>query len=381
MTRMRIAVALLLGCLIALLAGCGGGGDDDSSPEGGVGTASGEAVSAAAKAGKAAAEKAGEGTLPEGITVGLNQIVGSVEGAQISQAALEEAADVFGWKVVVCDAQGDPTKMANCMTTLLSQNVDVIFTLSEEAAVLGGGLKAAKSKGVPVFSFGGSIAPSDLFSGIYYENNKELGEALGGYLAEQFPDEPGKVLQSTFAAEFCKERDEGMLGAAGKSAEVVASTEVDQANLLAGTRQQVASMLAQNPDANVVYFCFESAVSAGAQAVAAKFPGKQFPDRPLVVTYHAYLSQLELIRQGKLDAVAESPFQASAWAAVDSAASVLSESGEPIPSPGQEVDGFPLYDYKVITKEDLPAKGELVPPTSDFITFFSEKWKHQYGLK
>lgn len=366
--------------MVALLAGCGSS-DDKSSPEGGVGTASGEAVNEAAEAGKAAAEKAGEGQLPEGITVGLNQIVGSVEGAQISQAALEEAAKVLGWKVVVCDAQGDPTKMANCMTTLLSQNVDAIFTLSEEAAVLGGGLKAAKSKGVPVFSFGGSISPNDLFSGIYHENNEELGEALGGYLAEQFPSEPAKVLQSTFAAEFCKERDSGMLKAAGKSAEVVASTEVDQANLLAGTRQQVASMLAQNPDANVVYFCFESAITAGAQEIAAKYPGKQFPDRPLVVTYHAYLSQLELIRQGKLDAVAESPFQASAWAAVDSAASVLSGSGEPIPSPGQVVDGFPLYDYKVITKEDLPPKGELAPPTTDFITFFTEKWTQQYGLK
>jgi ABC-type sugar transport system substrate-binding protein len=371
----------LASCVIALgLAACGGN-DDDTGPAGEVGAATGKVADEAATAGKAAAEKAGEGTLPENITVGLNQIVGSVEGAQISQAALEEAVDVLGWNLVVCDAQGDPTKMANCMTTLLSQNVDVIFTLSEEAAVLGGGLKAAKAKDVPVLSFGGSIAPSDLFSGIYYENNEQLGEALGGYLAEKFPDESAQMIQSTFASEFCKERDAGMTKAAGSAVEIVASSEVDQANLLAGTRQQVSSMLTQNPDASVAYFCFESAIAAGAQEVANKYPGEQFPERPLVVTYHAYQSQLELIRQGKLDAVAESPFQASAWAATDSAAALLSGSGPAIPSPGQEVDGFPLYDYKVITKEDLPPKGELLPPTTDFVTFFTEKWKQQYGLK
>lgn len=381
MTRIRIVGAALLSCVIALVLAACGSSSNGSDQGGKVGTASGEAVSEAAKAGMAAAEKAGKGTLPENITVGLNQIVGSVEGAQISQAALEEAAKALGWHVVVCDAQGDPTKMANCMTTLLNRHVNVIFTLSEEAAVLGGGLKAAKAKGVPVFSFGGSVAPSSLFSGIYYENNKELGEALGSYLAEKFPQEPAKLLQSTFAAEFCKERDEGLTSAAGKSVEVVSSTEVDQANLLAGTRQQVDSMLAQNPEASVVYFCFESAISTGAQEVANKFPGKQFPERPMVVTYHAYLSTLELIRQGKVDAVADSPFQASAWAAMDSAAAVLSKSGEPIPSPGQEVDGFPLYDYKVVTKDNLPPKGELVPPTNDYVTFFTEKWKQQYGLK
>lgn len=381
MTRTRFGVVVILVAgLAVMLAACGGGGGG-SSQGGEVGTASKEAVSSAAKAGQEAAKSEGTGTLPSNVTIGLNQIVGSVEGAQISQAALEEAAKVLGWKVVVCDAQGEPTKMANCMTTLLSQHVDAIFTLSEEAAVLGGGLKQAKAKGIPVFSFGGSIAPSPLFAGIYNENNKELGEALGTYLAEKFTKEPAKILASTFASEFNKERDEGLLDAAGSSAEFVASTEVNQANLLAETRQQVDSMLAQHPEANVLYFSFESAVSAGAQEVANKFPGKQFPERPLVVSYHAYLSTLELIRQGKVDAVADSPFQASAWAAVDSAASNLSGTGKPIPSPGQEVDGFPLYDYTVITKENLPPKGQLVPPTNDYVTFFTEKWKTQYGLK
>ena len=373
---------LVIGTLGIGLTACGasdGSGAAASSPQGiqaGQGTAKARAITAA----DAAVKRLGTAELPA-VTVGLNQIVGAAEPAQRAQNALERAARVLGWKVIVCDAQGDPTKMANCETSLLNQGVKALFSIGEESSVIAAGLRQAKARGIPTFNFGGQVTPSPLFTGNYGPDEAKAGRVLGAWIARKLQAiGGGQIIRSTYPAIYSTRRDSGLLAEvkADPGLKLPATTTIDAANMVAGTRQQVTSMLTQHPEAKVYWSSFEASIQPAAQAVATVAKGRRFPQAPLVVTFHADLGTQQLIRQGLVDAVADNPYDASAWAAVDSAAEYLARH-RANPSPGYTVAGFALYDYPIITKEKLPPEGHYVTPANDFVTFFSEKWKREFG--
>jgi ABC-type sugar transport system substrate-binding protein len=335
----------------------------------------------AASAGTAAATKLGKATVPSGITVGLNQIVGAFPQAQRIQNEFTTAAKAIGWKVVVCDAQGDPTKMANCETSLLNQGVKAVFSIGEESSLIAAGLQQAKAKGIPTFNIGGQVSPSPLFTGNYGPNESKAGAVLGAYVVKTIGPAGGKVLLSDYPALYGKLRTGGLKNAIkGTNFKIAATTQPDFANVVVSTRQQVTSMVQQNPDAKVYWLSVEAAIQPAAQAMSAATGGKHYPDAPLVVTFHADLSTLDLIRQGLVDAVSENQYPASAWVAVDSAAEYFARK-QATPSPGYQVGGFPIYSYPIITKQNLPPAGKYVPLTNDYFVFFKTKWKKEFGIK
>jgi ABC-type sugar transport system substrate-binding protein len=335
----------------------------------------------AAAAGAAAAAKLGSTTLPAGTTVGLNQIVGAFPQAKRIQDEFTAAAKAIGWKVVVCDAQGDPTKMANCETSLLNQGVKAIFSIGEESSLIAAGLQQAKAKHIPAFNIGGQVSPSPLFTGNYGPDESKAGAVLGAYVVKTIGPSGGKVLLSDYPALYGKLRTGGLKAAIkGTKLKIVATTQPDFANVVASTRQQVTSMYQQNPDAKVYWLSVEAALQPAAQALQAATGGKHYPNAPLIVSFHADLSTLALIRQGLVDAVSENQYPASAWVAVDSAAELMA-GRKGTASPGYAVRGFPIYSYPIITKKNLPPAGKLVPLQYDYVSFFKAKWNKEFGVK
>jgi ABC-type sugar transport system substrate-binding protein len=349
--------------------------------------ASSKTVTAAAANGAAAAKadadavvaKLGSAKLPA-ITVGLNQIIGSNQSATHVQTVLQTALKAIGWKVVVCDAEGDPTKMANCETTLLNEGVKAIFSIGEESSVIAAGLQQAKAQGIPTFNIGGVVTPSPLFTGNYGPNEEESGQILAKWVEQKLGPAGGDIIHSTYPAYYSVQRDKGLtaLVAADPKLKVVDTTTLDFANLEAGTTQQVTAMLTAYPQAKVYWNSAEASIEPAAAAVKSVEGGKVYPNAPLVVTFHADLSTQVLIREGEVSAVSDNPNTASAWVAVDSAAEYIARH-KADPSPGYTVDGFPIYDYVIITKSNLPPAGQYVPPTHDYADFFTEKWKKEFG--
>lgn len=348
----------------------------------GVMASSGDTGSPAQKAraaGIAAAAKLGKATLPSGVVVGLNQIAGAFPQAQRIQNDFEAAAKIFGWKVVACDAQGDPTKMANCETSLLNQGAKAIFSIGEESSLISAGLQAAKAKGVPTYNIGGQVTPSPLLTGNYGPNEATAGAVLGKWVVKKVGSAGGDVLLSDFPSYYGKLRTGGLKNAIkGTNFKIVATTQPDFANLVSSTRQQVTTMYTQHKNAKVYWLSVEAAIQPAAQALAAADGGKHFPAAPLVVTFHGDLSELALLRQGLVDALSENQYTASSWVAADSFAQTLANRAG-TPSPGYEVNGFPIYSYPIITRANVPPAGKLFPLKYDYYTFFKTKWKQEFG--
>jgi ABC-type sugar transport system substrate-binding protein len=165
----------------------------------------------------------------------------------------------------------------------------------------------------------------------------------------------------------------------GGKAKIAATSVTDATNLVQGTQKTVTDQLTQNPDLKGYWFAFDSAGQAGGPAIQAKSGGKMFPDKPWVVTFHADLGTLDLMRKGAIDVVLDVPYDAAGWVAVDQAAEFFGRRKAFDKSPAPAYGGFEIYDYALVTKDNLPPKGQYRTPKNDFVTFFQTKWRDEFG--
>jgi ribose transport system substrate-binding protein len=382
MKRASILVGLTLtvGALAPIAAGSAWAGQGQ--------TATSNRTATAQKAGQQAAKAAGKKVAAPKIKVGFLQILGAIESAQRAERAFRSAAKVLGWTVVSCDAQGDPTKMARCTDSLLDQNVKAVIDLGVEPSILKAQLRKAKSKGVPVVEFSGQVAPDPLLSGAYYPDEAKGGKVLTDYLVKRLDSLPGGTVDIAvhdYPAQWATARTDTLKAAVkGDSKLKISTTSItDATNLVEGTRKTVSDQLTANPDLKAFWFAFDSAGQAGGPAIQAKDPGKSFPDKPLVATFHADLGTVELMRSGAIDVVSDWPYDASAWVAADQLAEFLARKKAFSKSPRPVYPGIgDTLDYAIVTKDNLPPKGKYRTTKYDYETFFKTKWTNEFnGLK
>jgi ribose transport system substrate-binding protein len=386
--RFTWALLAALVCALALLAAACGDDDDSGSSAAATDTAAAGGADTreqfAIDSGMAAAAAAGDKVELPKKTVGFVNIVGAVESAQRAEREFTRAAKVLGWEVNSCDAQGDPTQMARCSDSLLDQNVDVLVVLGIEPSLIKAQLNKAKKQNVPVVEFSGQVAPDPLFAGTYYPDEPQAGQVLTDYLMEQLnalPDETVPIAVTDYPVQWSTARTDTLRAAVGEQSKVEIAVEAttDAANLVEGTRKQVNDQLTANPDLKALWFGFDSAGQAGGQAAQAKFPGKSFPDKPMVVTFHADLSTIELMRAGAIDAVSDVPYDAAGWVALDQIAQFFARDTPMSTEPQPEYEGLgTIYDYVVVDTNNLPPEGEYRTPENDFPTFFTTKWSNEF---
>jgi ribose transport system substrate-binding protein len=379
-----LCLALLVCALAVVAVACG---DDDDSADTGdtAGQAGGdERTTVARESGLEAAEAAGDPVELPKITVGFVNIVGAVESAQRAEREFKRATGVLGWTVNTCDAQGDPTRMARCADSLLDQNVDVLTVLGIEPSLIKAQLQKAKNQNVPVVEFSGQVAADPLFAGTYYPDEPAAGQVLTDYLVEKLdalPDETVPIAIHDYPAEWSAARTDTLRAAVADQSkiEIAVETTTDAANLVEGTRKAVTDELTANADLKAYWFGFDSAGQAGGQAVSARFPGEQFPDKPMVVTFHADLGTADLMRAGAVDAVSDVPYDAAGWVATDQIAEFVARQTPMADEPQPEYPGIgTAYDYVVVDSTNLPPEGEYRTPEHDFVTFFTTKWQNEF---
>ena len=100
----------------------------------------------------------------------------------------------------------------------------------------------------------------------------------------------------------------------------------------------------------------------------------------MVATFHADLGTLELMKQGTVDVVVDVPYDASPWIGVDQLLEHFARDTafEKAPQPSYPGVGD-VFDYEVVTSDNLPPDGEYRAPKVDFVTFFQTKWKTEFG--
>ena len=329
------------------------------------------------KQAEAAAAAAGEPTTVPKIKIGYIRYTAQAPADQRIYGAAEDAAKALGWEVIPCDGQGDPVKMAACGNTLLDQKVDVLLTDGIPQSVISSALQRAKSMGVPALYSGGSQDVADLYDAGYVPPDGEMGTVLADYVEKQVADMPGGVIVQGFPTGWGKERVDALKAT---DVEIASEVDADATNLVQGTQQQISAQLNEYPDASGVWITFDTAVLGASQALDAKFPGKSFPDRPLLVTFYGNEPTLQLIGQGKVDAAVEDSLEWSSWVAVDQIAELEARktplSTDLRPNYGEGLD---FWRPQLITKDNLPPEGQLATPPVDFEGFFKAKWAAEFG--
>lgn len=377
------AVATLL-----LVTACSGSGDGGSGGGSGGGSSSErvgdlalpELTSEIEDAGKKAAEDAGDSMdLPTKKIgyISYGQVIPI--SARLTQG-VQNAAAALGWDLEVCDGQATPQGQLTCATNFVNTKVDAILTNGMPQSSIAPALTQADAAGIPVINIGGYIGQEDLFDGSIYPDEKQFGEVLGDWLVDNLPD-GGPIATQTFQADFVIQRLQGLDKAIeGTKVTIEDSFDADAANLIPGAQQAVSSSFNANPDVQAYYLTFSGSELGAAQAMQVLRPGKQFPDRPMILTFYANLPTIDLIRSGQVDAAAENTHEWIAWVAMDQLAEFFARdtpiTDEPRPDYG---DGLDFWRPFVVDKDNLPAEGQLAPPPVDFEGFFTTKWSTEFS--
>jgi ABC-type sugar transport system substrate-binding protein len=398
----RVLVGSAIAGVLAFGATACGSSDDSGSTSAGSGSSSstsassdeklgvqagtGDRAQVATEAAKAAAKANGSPPpvpLP-GKTIGIINIAGGQQSADRLAEAGVEAAKQLGWKTVECDGQGDPSKFASCADSLLNRNVDAITTVGIEPSLIASQLRDAKKKGVPVIQAGGMTELGG-YSGVFYPDNGVSAVPVAQELVKELDSIPGdgeiQVAVHDFPAGWASVRTKVFKEAikADPRIKVVAESTTDGADLVNFTRKTVTDQLTANPEIKAFWFSYDAAAQAAAQVIIQKYKGAKFPDRPLIVSFDADKGSLELMKQGGLDVIGDTPYDASQWVGMDQLAEYFARD-TPIskdPQPEYPVVGS-IYDDLVVTPKNMPAAGQIREPKYDFPTFFTEKWNTEF---
>jgi len=352
---------------------------------GGIRPEGGAEQEKAEKAGTAAGEEAKPAKLPEG-KIGIINFLNGIESSDRLADSTTFAAGQLGWTTTVCDGKGTPSQFVACGNSLLAEGVNAIVAVAVESGQITPVITKAKAKGVPVIQVGGGGVPLGTFNGNYGPNEAKAGELLTEALFEKLnglEEEPVEIDVHNFPAKWGAERTEQLEKAVEGQSKIKINQEVvtDAANLVPYTRNTVTTQITQNPDVKAYWFTFDTTGQVGGQVIQSKYPGKEFPDKPLVATFHGDLATLQLIESGAIDMESDVNYDAAVWEGIDGIAKELARK-EPMSTENQPKYpgiGDP-FTYQIITKENLPEAGQYVMPEWDVPSYFIAKWKAEYGV-
>jgi ribose transport system substrate-binding protein len=379
--RRRLSFAVLAATTaITLFAGCAA--TSSGASEGATTSIHALTDSAIAEQGTAAGNKAGHAKL-QPHKVGFVEYSSDPTSAAL-YAALTQSAKLLGWTASECDGQGVPATINDCVSTFVTEHVSAILSDGIPQTVMASGLSAAQAAGIETIDISAFLQPSNLFSVSYYPSDAKLGALLASYVKSKLQSVrgPKQIIAQGFTAPWSSLRLGPLTTSVkGTNMSIVAHPEADATNLVQGTETQIAALLTQYPNTKAVWITFDTAVTGAAQAISAKYPGKQFPQRPLLVSFYAQAPFLQLIREGQLDALAAGSIAWTSWVAMDQLAEhfghnvPLSKNPEPYYGPGLD-----FWRAELVTKANLPPAGasDITPPVN-YAAYFTAKWKAEFG--
>jgi ABC-type sugar transport system substrate-binding protein len=325
--------------------------------------------------------------------VGMVEILHAAEVQRRITQALKDAAAKVGWKVITCDTAGDPAKASSCAQSLMTQGATAMTSMGVDPSTMGAQMKQAQSKGIPWLGLVGTERQSPLFTAqINQPDQQAISDVMSQYImgrlqaADASGRKSGGFAYSTFPAIYGIGLRDTKTAAALRAAGIkqINRHVTDLANNAADARQWARSVLARTPDVGAFFTTLDIDQGEIANAVAAKFPGKAFPDRPLVVGLAAGLGTLDKIRKGLIDADVEVAVEAASWMGIDQLAEFFARK-TPLATDlwaGNKTAAYPEWFLKpyTVTKENAPKQpGVYHDPPYDFVTYFTSKWGKEFG--
>jgi ABC-type sugar transport system substrate-binding protein len=391
-SRRRSAVRAALGVLAIAglvaaagsLSGSGLAKSEARAPSGGYVYAGTGAQTAAARA--AGRRDAGKRVAaPRNKTIGVIQLSGTSAQSIGVVAAARQIARMFGYKVNVCDPNFDPQKVPQCATSILAQNPAVIFSVSTNTGAMGSAFRDAVSRGIPWFSVVSGVVPA---RGVrdYGNIGLELTKIIDTYLFKRMRQTNKGSRLKLFAigaptVGLASLNEGKQLARDVKAAGNVRliNHDLDLSNAVQDTLTTSRQVLQQNPDLAGMWTLCDFCLPLMAQVVQSV----QRSNRHTVVAgLYANAQAISGIRKGTIDAVSDYPWQSSVWVAMDQALQNWAR-GKAIANTAAVYATYrlPFMRPYLLTKANVRTSGSAIPVYGpDYETYFTTKWRREFGL-
>lgn len=374
----RRAVGSAVGLVLAMgsVTACGGGSEAGSSTAGAGTSESARTFLADAKTRVAESSGEIEPVIPQDSpklaadkTVAIIPCSAAVQGCKFAADQFADAAKVAGWKTLLIDPAGDPSKMAAAVNRAVSIGADGIFTVAIDSTAIQAPLKAAKNAGIFTTCFGCIDDPKLLIDVLPGEASyEEDGYTLA---AKAFVDNGGDLKavllkDSEFGVTVRRERGVERFvkdcKAAKANCEIVASQNILAKDISTSVPQQTAALLRKHPNWNALIASYDAPLTfVLPQLRTAGLAGEG---------KHAYGFDpvdinVKWIRESDVEsATMASPYRWIAYAAVDQLNRAF--VGEDIAEAG--------IKSKLIDKSSAPSEGETYLGDGDVAAGFKKAW-------
>jgi ABC-type sugar transport system substrate-binding protein len=173
----RLSVVVIGAFASVAIAACGSGGSSSST------SSSSSSTPAASSGGK---------TAPGSRTIGVIPSTSSSENLAVWIAQLKAAAEPFGWKIDVCNGNGNPATMESCGQGFVTKKADAIVTMALGGPEIPNTFKQAKAANIPVIAEGTSVNPGyeKIYQGVFADDIVKMGTNTADWLAQNRKDKP-----------------------------------------------------------------------------------------------------------------------------------------------------------------------------------------------
>jgi ABC-type sugar transport system substrate-binding protein len=348
----------------------------------GVTPQKGPVADRAKQAGRQAALDAGGRTKVPSANVMLLMMNGKDDSSARLKAEITDLSKLkLGWAPLPCDGKGDAKALEMCAIGAIDSGpLDFIISNGVTPKDMSRILKKAAFKKVPVINIGASVAPTKLIAASYTPDDRAQARVINGYMIRrlmrlQVSARKIVVLSSSTGGGSARLR-QLRSDIKGTGIQIV---DAAQADLKAPKtdNETVKKLLEKHPNVKAVWLAQGSSVEPGGKAVDKAFKHLKFPDRPLVVGFNADPTAAEAIRDGEADAVADVAYDATLYMAIDQISEDLGRQKPLAP----KNPSYPLnfLDIALVTRDNVPDKKRFREPKEDFVSFFTAKWRNEFG--
>jgi ABC-type sugar transport system substrate-binding protein len=325
-------------------------------------------------------------TVPKSRTIGVIQLSGTSSQSIGVLATARQIAKMFGWKVVVCDPNFDPQKVAQCATSIVAQNPSVVFSVSTNTGAMGSGFQDAVDRGIPWISVISGVVPARGLRD-YGTDGFALAKIIDTYLIREMRARNTQNPRKLFAIEaptvgIASANSSKQLAADAQAAgdvEVI-HHDLDLSNAVQDTLTTSKQALQQDPNLAGMWTLCDFCLPLMAQEVGQA----QGANRKTVVAgLYANPQAVEGIRNGTIDAVSDCPWLSSVWVGMDQVLQNLTRK-TPVASTATVYKKYKLQFMRpyVIGTRNVGNFGAVIPVYGpDYQTYFTTKWRQEFGIK
>jgi ABC-type sugar transport system substrate-binding protein len=391
---LKALLALALTAIAVTAVGVSGGGAATDGAQLGTQLPKTRAQAAAiarAAAIRDAARAGGRTEAPKGKVIGYMHLSSQTEASVRMLDGLQTIAKLFGFTVKVCDPNFDPRKVAQCATSLVAQNPDIVIVEAADPGASGAGLREAFNRKIPWIVTGALQTPSRFVTAQYVPDERAQTRVLDDWFFGQIERRVGKGNAAEIAAWQAPPVGPGVRARDVQrkqdlrrypAIKEIYTRDIDLSNPVQDTLQTTTQVVEQNPGVDGLWQTCDFCVGPMAQALDAK--GLKGANRPILTGIYSTRETRKAIREGRVDGVVQNNFEAMGWVAMDQALEFWAR-GKPFhPNNRVFTNGYSmrLLLSWIETRANVGNNPNFVKNNGeDYVTFFTTKWNREFGTR